>query len=392
MTPARFFLRKKITDRIANGHPWVFANEINSREGHPAPGDIVEVLSSNGSFVGKGFYNGASQIEVRLLTHNRSEAIDKDFFLRKIQAAWRYRQQLGYTENARVVFGEADGLPGLIIDKYGDFFVVQTLTLGMDFRKPAVVEALEAIYKPAGILERNDVPVRKTEGLPLQKSFLSASFDPRILISENGLRFEVDLQHGLHTGYYLDQHNNRCAIQHIVRGAEVLSAFSYTGSFEIHASQYGARSVLGIDQAPEAVEAATRNAALNNLSKTVRFQTANAFDALKALEKEGRRYDVVMLHPPAFTKGRETVPKAIAGYKEINLRGMKLLKPGGFLVTSSRTHLISPASFLDIIQQAAHDTRRNLRQVHWSSQSHDHPIRWDIPATHYLKFLIVQVQ
>lgn len=391
MTAARFFLRKKITDRIANGHPWIFSNEINTREGDAAPGDIVEVLSSNGSFVGKGYYNPASQIEVRLLTRNRTEDINADFFFRKIEAAWKYRQQLGYTENCRLIFGEADGLPALIIDKFGDYFSLQTLALGIDIWKPAIVEALQKIFQPAGIMERNDVPVRSLEGLPQQKGPLTAPFDPNIIISENGLRFHVNLETGQKTGYFLDQQDNRRAIQNIVRGADVLGAFTYTGTFEIHAAHYGAKSVLGLDISEDAVRQANRNAELNGLADVVKFEAANAFDVLKSWGKEGRQYDVVMLDPPAFTKSRETIQKAITGYKEINLRGMKLVNPGGFLVTSSCTHLVDPEMFLNTIRMAAKDARRTLRQVCWQTQSADHPIVWGIPATQYLKFLIVQV-
>ena len=389
----RFFLLKRISDRVANGHPWVFGNELNEkREGDPQPGDIVELFSSNGSFVGKGYYNPASQIQIRLLTRDRNETIDAAFFRHRIAAAWAYRQQLGYRQNCRLVFGEADGLPALIIDKFGDYFSLQTLALGIDKWKPEIVAALNDIFSPAGIFERNDVPVRELEGLEQQKGFLSAPFDPHIVIEENGLRFHVDLENGQKTGYFLDQQDNRRAIQNIVQGADVLGAFTYTGTFEIHAGHYGAKSVLGLDISADAVQQANKNAALNGLENTVRFETANAFDALKKWSKEGdRSYDVVMLDPPAFTKSRASIAKALTGYKEINLRGMKLIKPGGFLVTSSCTHLVSPEQFLKTIAAAAKDAKRTLRQVVWQTQSADHPIVWGIPATQYLKFLIVQV-
>ena len=389
--PARFFLRKKITDRIATGHPWIFANEIGESEGDFEAGDIVEVLSSNGSFVGQGYVNPASQIRIRLLTRERKDVVDAAFFRRKLEEAWAYRQSIGYTENCRLIFGEADGLPALIIDKFGEYFSIQTLALGMDRWKGAIVESLEAIFKPKGIFERNDVPVRNLEGLPQQKGFLSAPFDPKIVITENGLRFNVDLENGQKTGYFLDQQDNRRAIEHIVKGADVLGAFTYTGTFEIHAAHYGAKSVLGLDISEDAVAQANRNAALNGLDQTVRFEAANAFDVLKQWGKDGKQWDVVMLDPPAFTKSRETIQKAITGYKEINLRGMKLVKPGGFLVTSSCTNLVSPEMFLDTIGLAAKDARRTLRQVCWQTQSADHPILWNIPTTKYLKFLIVQV-
>ena len=230
------------------------------------------------------------------------------------------------------------------------------------------------------------------EGLPQQKGFLSAPFDTKIIINENGLKFHVDVENGQKTGYFLDQQDNRRAIQHIVKGADVLGAFTYTGTFEIHAAQYGAKSVLGLDISENAVAQANRNAELNGVQDRCRFETANAFDVLKQWGKDGRQYDVVMLDPPAFTKSRETIQKAITGYKEINLRGMKLVKPGGFLVTSSCTNLVNPELFLQTIEMAAKDVRRKIRQVTFQTQSSDHPIIWGMDNTQYLKFLIVQVQ
>ena len=384
-------LKRKIANRIANGHPWIFANEVEKVEGNPEPGSVVDVYFSDGKFAGKGYFNAQSQIIVRLLTHDRKAEVNEDFFLNKIKECWQYRQHLGYTENCRLVFGEADGLPQLIIDKFNDYFVIQTLALGIDAWKPAIVKALQTIFKPKGIYERNDVPVRELEGLPQQKGFLSESFDTKIIINENGLRFHVDIENGQKTGYFLDQQDNRRTIQHIVKGADVLGAFTYTGTFEIHAAHYGAKSVLGLDISENAVMQANKNAELNGLQKTVRFETANAFDVLKQWSKEEKKYDVVMLDPPAFTKSRATIQKAITGYKEINLRGMKLVKPGGFLVTSSCTNLVQPELFLQIIDMAAKDARRKIRQVTFQTQSSDHPIIWNMENTHYLKFLIVEI-
>jgi 23S rRNA (cytosine1962-C5)-methyltransferase len=291
------------------------------------------------------------------------------------------------------VFGEADGLPQLIIDKFGDYFVLQTLALGIDVWKPALVAALETVFKPRGIYERNDVPVRELEGLPQQKGFLSAPFHTGITINENGVKFNVDIENGQKTGYFLDQQDNRKAIQNIVKGADVLGAFTYTGTFEIHAAYYGAKSVLGLDISQNAVDSANANAALNGLQHIVRFEVANAFDVLKNWSREeARKYDVVMLDPPAFTKSRANIDKALTGYKEINLRAMKLLRPGGFLVTSSCTSLVSPEVFLKVINTAANDARKKIRQVHFATQSADHPIIWNMENTHYLKFLIVEVE
>ena len=385
-------LKRKIALRIAGGHPWIFANEVEKVEGDPEAGDVVDVYFHDNKFAGKGYFNPQSQIMVRLLTTDKSAEINEAFFLRKIRECWEYRQQIGYVENCRLVFGEADGLPQVIIDKFNDYFVIQTLALGIDVWKPALVKALQTVFQPKGIFERNDVPVRELEGLPQQKGFLSDPFDTSIIINENGLKFHVDLENGQKTGYFLDQQDNRRAIEHIVKGGDVLGAFTYTGTFEIHAAHYGARSVLGIDISENAVAQATRNAALNGLEKIVRFEAANAFDVLKQWgREEGKRYDVVMLDPPAFTKSRATIQKAITGYKEINLRGMKLIKPGGFLVTSSCTNLVQPELFLQTIDMAARDARRKLRQVTFKTQSSDHPIIWNMENTNYLKFLIVQV-
>lgn len=384
-------LKKKISPRVVNGHPWIFGNEVNLIDGDAKAGDVVEVFTHDKKFVGKGYLNPQSQIPVRLLTRDKQEVVDDDFFYQKLRQAWEYRQQLGYVENCRLIFGEADGLPQLIIDKFNDYFVIQTLALGIDVWKPAIVKALEKIFKPKGIYERNDVPVRELEGLTQQKGFLSAPFDTQIVIQENGLKFHVDIENGQKTGYFLDQQDNRRAIRHIVKGADVLGAFTYTGTFEIHAAHYGAKSVLGLDISANAVAQANRNAALNGYDKICRFECVNAFDVLKAWGREDKRYDVVMLDPPSFTKTRDNIEKAITGYKEINLRGMKLIKPGGFLVTSSCTNLVPPAMFLEIIQMAAKDARRKLRQVTFQTQSADHPIIWGWENTHYLKFLIVQV-
>ncbi|MEY4585969.1 MAG: hypothetical protein RIT05_387 [Bacteroidota bacterium] len=388
---SRVFLRRKIAPRVQNGHPWIFMNEVDRIEGSPAPADIVEVYTHEGKWIGSGYYNPQSQIVIRILSREKGQPIDATFFKDRIRACWQYRQQTGYTENCRLVFGEADGLPQLIIDKFNDYFVIQTLALGIDRWKPVIVEALQEIFSPQGIYERNDVPVRELEGLPQQKGFLSAPFDTKIYITENGLKFYVDLANGQKTGYFLDQQDNRTAIRSIVKNATVLGAFTYTGTFEVHAAHYGAKSVLGLDISASAVEQANENARLNGLQDRCIFQAANAFDLLKQWTKEGKQYDVVMLDPPAFTKSRATIQKAITGYKEINLRGMKLVKPGGFLVTSSCTNLVPPPLFLEIIAMAAKDARRKIRQVYFNTQSADHPIVWEMENTQYLKFLIVQV-
>jgi 23S rRNA (cytosine1962-C5)-methyltransferase len=387
----KIVLKRKIAQRIANGHPWVFGNEVEKMIGTPEPGEIVDVFYYDDKYCGRGYYNPKSQILVRLLTRKKEE-INEQFFLNRIKQAWEYRQRIGYTENCRLIFGEADEMPALIIDKFNDYFVIQTLALGMDLFKPFIIKALEIIFKPKGIYERNDVPVRELEGIPQQKGFLSAPFETNIIINENGLKFNVDIENGQKTGYFLDQQDNRRAIQHISKGADVLGAFTYTGTFEIHAAHYGAKSVLGIDISENAVAQANKNAALNSLDKICKFETMNAFDVLKNWVKEERQYDVVMLDPPAFTKSRESIAKAITGYKEINLRGMKLLRNGGFLVTSSCTNLVPPDLFLHTIQQAAKDAKKKIKQVVFNAQAADHPIVWGMENTNYLKFLIVEVR
>jgi len=386
----KVYLNKKINPRIAQGHPWIYNNEVDRIAGPIEPGDIVEVYFFDGQLAGRGYINPNSQIIIRLLTRKREE-IDANFFYEKIKTAWAYRQQLGYTENCRLVFGEADGLPALIIDKFNDYFVLQTLSLGIDIWKKAIVDAIQKIFSPKGIYERNDVPVRELEGLTQVKDFLTEPFPTEIIIKENDLQFYVNIETGQKTGYFLDQQDNRRAIKEIVKGADVLGAFTYTGTFEIHAAHYGAKSVLGIDISESAVAQANKNAALNKLEHIVQFEAMNAFDVLKKWGKEGRKYDVVMLDPPAFTKSRNNIDKAITGYKEINLRGMQMLRNGGFLVTSSCTNLVSPELFLETIQMAAWDAKKRIRQVTYQSQSSDHPIIWGMENTHYLKFLIVEV-
>ena len=300
----KVYLRPRISQRIENGHPWIFQNEVQTITEECNGGEIVEVLSADKKFIGKGYINPKSQILVRLLTRNRDEEVNDGFFHNRILEAWKYRQQLGYTENCRLVYGEADYLPALIIDKFNDYFVLQTLSLGIDRWKGAITDALNSIFTPKGIYERNDVPVRELEGLPQQKGFLSAPFDPAIVITENSLKFHVDIENGQKTGYFLDQQDNRRALQHIAKDADVLEMFCYTGTFSVHAASYGARSVKGIDISEKAVQQAARNAALNGLEHVCAFEALNAFDVLKIWAKEKKRYDVLILDPPAFSKSR----------------------------------------------------------------------------------------
>lgn len=388
---AKVFLKPKKGLRAEMGHPWIFSGEIDKIDGDFENGDIVEVYNFKGKFIGKGYINTKSQITVRILTRNKDEEINEDFFRRRILDAWNYRKKVIETTCCRVVFGEADFLPALIVDKYSDYLVVQTLALGIDKYKDVIVKVLQEIFNPKGIYERNDVPVRELEGLNQQKGFLTEPFDTTIITEENGVKFYVDIENGQKTGYFLDQKENRAAIKDIVKGADVLDCFCHTGSFSLHAARYGAKSVLGIDISEHAVEFARKNAELNGFQDICKFEAHNAFDVLHPWSKEGRKFDVVILDPPAFTKSKDTVESAMRGYKEINLRAMKLLKPGGFLVTASCSHHLTPELFYQVIMDAAIDAKKTIRQVEYRTQSKDHPILWNSGETLYLKFLILQI-
>lgn len=392
MQTAKIFLRKKISNRIGDGHPWIYSNEIGDEDGSYQPGDIVDVFSSNGSFVGKGYINPASQIKIRLLSRNQEAEINYDFLYRKIEQAWQYRLKLGYSNNCRVVFGESDDLPGLVIDKINDYLIFQTLALGIDVRKDMILDIIKTIFNPKGIYERNDVFVRELEGLPLKKGVVFGTMEDEILLEENGLKFFVDIIEGQKTGFFLDHYENRVSIERVVRDADVLDTFSYTGTFSIYAAKYGAKSVLGLDLSEKAVALAKRNAQLNGFENICDFRQLNAFDILKTWSKEGRVFDTIILDPPPFTKSRSNIQKALSGYKEINLRAMKMVAPGGFIITTCCTNLISTDDFINIVQEAAKDAKKRIRQVSLQSQSADHPILWNVPEMHYLKFLIIAVE
>ncbi|WP_423230093.1 class I SAM-dependent rRNA methyltransferase [Caloramator mitchellensis] len=387
----KVILKYKKGLRAEMGHPWIFAGEIDSIDGSFENGDIIEVYNYKNKFIGKGYINTNSQITVRIMTRNKDEEINEEFFRRRIISAWEYRKKVIETTSCRVIFGEADFLPALIVDKYSDYLVVQTLSLGIERWKDTIVKILKEVFNPKGIYERNDVPVRELEGLQQTKGFLSEPFETTVVSEENGVKFYVDLENGQKTGYFLDQKENRAALKDIVTGADVLDCFCHTGSFSLHAGYYGAKSVLGIDISQHAVEFARRNAALNGLENVCKFEAHNAFDVLHPWAKEGKKFDVVILDPPAFTKSKGTVESALRGYKEINLRGMKLLKPGGFLVTASCSHHMTPDLFNQVIMEAAIDAKKTIRQVEYRTQSKDHPILWNSGETLYLKFLILQI-
>lgn len=378
--------------RAISGHPWVYGTEVDNITGDFEPGDIVEVNDPKGKFLGRGYINPASQILVRILTRDRTEEINSDFFAKRIRAALDYRRRVvSGTDSYRLIFAEADFLPALIVDKFGDYLVIQTLALGIDKYKDEIAGILDELLNPAGIYERNDAAVRELEGLPLKAGFLKGPFDPLVEINENGMVFLADLAGGQKTGYFLDQRENRMALRGIAEGARVLDCFCHTGTFSVYAARYGAREVNGIDIAAPALALAEKNASKNGFSGVCTFREGNAFDELRTLERNKEKYDLIILDPPAFTKSRRALGGAVRGYKEINLRAMKLLPPGGFLVTCTCSYHMSESSFLDVINDAANDANRRLRLVELRRQSRDHPMLLASAETHYLKCAYLQV-
>ena len=381
---------------LKSGGMWVFDNEISSIMGSFVNGDIVLVHDFDGYPLGRGFINTNSKITVRLLTRDENQRIDEDFFERRVRDAWEYRKKTVDTSSCRVVFGEADFLPGLVIDKFSDVLVVQSLALGIDKFKEKIVDILKDILEKDGIhirgvYERSDAKVRKNEGLERIKGFIGNEFDTNVEIVENGVKYYVDVKEGQKTGFFLDQKYNRQSIRKLCKDAKVLDCFTHTGSFALNAGQAGAKSVLGLDASELGVEQAIKNAELNGLSDTVKFECADVFDKLPELEKAGEKFDVVILDPPAFTKSRNSIKNAVKGYREINLRGMKLVKDGGFLATCSCSHFMDYDLFTKTIAQAASNVHKRLRQVEFRTQAPDHPILWAANESYYLKFYIFQV-
>ena len=376
--------------RVWTGHPWIFRSDIARTEGDFTPGDVVDIVSSKGKFLARGYYNPASQIALRILTY-RQEPVDGAFISRRVREAVDYRRSFADLRSCRMIFAESDRLPALIVDSFGDVLVLQCLALGMERFKRDVVNALVEELHPAGIWERNDVPVRKLEGLEMMTGLLYGEVPDTVLMEENGIRFRVDVKQGQKTGFFLDQKENRAAIAPFVRGKRVLDCFCHTGSFALHAGRYGAADVTGVDISEYACECAAENARLNGLENTVHFTAANAFDLLGEESRAGKKYDVIILDPPAFTKSRSTVDSARRGYKEINLRAMKMIEPGGYLITCSCSQHILPAVLQEIVLEAAADARVLLRQAEFRTQGRDHPILPSSPETQYLKCGIYQV-
>ncbi len=375
--------------RVWSGHPWVFRSDIARSKGDPRPGDTVRVTASNGRFLAMAVYNPASQIALRILSR-KEEAIDDAFIRRRVHDAVAYRRRFADLQSCRLIFAESDGLPAVIVDAFGGVLVMQCLCLGMEKYKDAICDALMEEVHPVGIYERGDVPVRELEGLPQVTGTLRGDVPDRVLMEENGVKFWVDVKNGQKTGFFLDQKENRAAIAPFVRDARVLDCFTHTGSFALHAARYGAREVTGVDISEFACDFARENAALNGF-ENVRFVAANAFDYLKEQCAAGEQYDVVILDPPAFTKSRSAVEAAARGYKEINLRGMKLVKSGGFLVTCSCSQHMLPGQFKDVVLSAARDAHVQLFQVEYRTQGRDHPILPAAPETQYLKCGIFRV-
>ncbi|MBV6404959.1 MAG: class I SAM-dependent rRNA methyltransferase [Flavobacteriales bacterium] len=386
----RVFIRDP-RDRVRQGHPWIFDNQVVRVEGDPAPGSVLQVFDERRRPLGQGYFNASSRIQVRMLTTDLDEPVDDAFILRRVRAAWAFRQRMVDTTSCRVIFGESDGLPACVADKFGDAIVLQTLSLGMDRWKLSLVEALREVTGVTRFYERNDVAVREKEGLAPIKGFLGEAFPTERTIKENGLTLRVDLAEGQKTGHFLDQRLNHAAIAPVVAGAEVLDCFTHTGGFALHAAQYGAKQVEGLDISGAAVRGATANAELNGLAERCTFREANVFDFLTEADRKGRKWDVVVLDPPAFAKSRATLDGATRGYKEINLRAMKCLPPGGFLVTCSCSQHMTPGLFRAMVADAARDARRQLREVHYGTQPPDHPVHWSIPESLYLKCLVLQV-
>ena len=386
---ARVFLRKTRETRVHSGHPWVFLSDTDKVEGEFVNGDVVDVVSWRGTFLGKAFYNPKSQIALRMLT-THDEPVDEAFIRGRVKRALDYRRKFADMRSCRAIFAESDGLPAVIVDSFGDVLSLQCLCLGMEKYKQAICDALMDEVRPRGIYERGDVPVRELEGLEQVKGILRGDVPDKVEISENGVRFLVDVKNGQKTGFFLDQKENRAAIAPFVRGQRVLDCFTHTGSFALHAARYGARHVTGVDISDFACDCARENAALNGF-ENVDFVAANAFDFLKEQCAAGEQYDVVILDPPAFTKTRAAVAAAARGYKEINLRGMKLLRDGGYLVTCSCSQHMLPDAFRDVVLSAARDAHVRLMQVEYRTQGRDHPILPAAPETQYLKCGIFRV-
>ena len=389
-------LKKGEGRTLKAGGAWVYDNEIDSIMGSFENGDIVTVHDFDGYFLGYGFINTKSKITVRILSRKKDTVIDDAFLEERVQAAWDYRKQVIDTGSCRLIFGEADFLPGIVVDKFADVLVVESLALGIDKLKLQILDAVKRVLAKdgitvRGIYERSDAKVREQEGMERYKGFIGEPFDTRVEILENGVKYIVDVEDGQKTGFFLDQKKNRAAMHSVCKGKRVLDCFTHTGSFALNAGIAGATEVIGVDASELGVEQARENARLNGLEDKVSFICADVFDFLPALEEKGEKFDVVILDPPAFTKSRNSIKNAVKGYREINVRGMKLVKDGGFLATCSCSHFMDPELFHKTIMEAARGAHKRLRQVEFRTQAPDHPILWAADSSYYLKFYIFQV-
>ncbi len=396
MSYAVITLKKGAGKQLKSGGMWVYDNEVATIMGSYINGDVVLLHDFDGYPLGKGVINTNSRILFRLLSRDEHADIGEAFFRRRLRDAWEYRKNTVDTSSCRLVFGEADFLPGIVIDKYEDILVIQSLSMGTDRFKVLLLELLKQILAEDGInirgvYERSDAKVRLQEGMELSSGFIGEPFTPSVEITENGVRYIVDVAEGQKTGFFLDQKYNRLAIQKLCRDAEVLDCFTHTGSFALNAAVAGAKQVTAVDASALAISQAEENARLNGVSDRVKFLCEDVFELLPALEEQGREYDLVILDPPAFTKSRSSVKNAVRGYREINLRAMKLVKDGGFLATCSCSHFMTAELFTQTIGQAARNVHRRLRQVEFRTQSPDHPILWAADESYYLKFYIFQV-
>lgn len=389
-------LKKGAGRSLKAGGAWIYDNEIDRITGDFEEGDMVRVEDFDGYPMGQGFINTRSKITVRMMTRKKDAVVDRDFIEMRVRNAWNYRKDTVDTSSCRVIFGEADFLPGIVVDKFSGVLVVESLALGIDRWKPVILDCLKEVLAEDGIqirgvYERSDARVRLQEGMERYKGFVGDAFDTKVEIIENGVRYMVDVRDGQKTGFFLDQKYNRQAVGRLCKGKKVLDCFTHTGSFALNAGINGAVSVLGVDASQLGVEQARENARLNGLEDRVRFVCGDVFEFLPKLESEGELFDVVILDPPAFTKSRNAVKQAVKGYREINLRGMKLVRDGGFLATCSCSHFMEPELFTKTIREAAAGVHRRLRQVEYRTQAADHPILWAADESYYLKFYVFQV-
>ena len=389
-------LRKGEGRTIKAGGAWIFDNEIDTITGSFHNGDLVEVHDFDGYPMGRGFINQNSKIRIRMMSRRPDAEINEEFLEMRVRNAWEYRKTTVDTSSCRVIFGEADFLPGLVVDKYEDVLVVQCLALGMEQFKQVIVDILKEVLAEDGIIvrgvyERSDANERTKEGLPKHKGFIGDPFDTNVEIVENGVHYMVEVVNGQKTGFFLDQKYNRLAMQRICKGKRVLDCFTHMGTFALNAGIAGAAEVTGLDISEYAVEQATANAQRNHLQDTVHFCCANVLDELPKLAAAGEKYDVVILDPPAFTKSREATKNAIKGYREINMKGLKLVKDGGYLATCSCSHFMTEELLAKTVKEAAKAVHKRLRQVEFRTQAPDHPILWAADESYYLKFFIFQV-